>query len=350
MGASDDGLSWYPPRALDLTRPSPGRSTDVRLVVALAAALTFVARSARAQDADLVAISWNAPPECPSDEAVLREIARSKRVTPAAAHTLVLARARVFRDDGGRWHAELEITAGGVHGARALEAETCAAIADATALIVGLALERKTSSEPRIVASPIPPPAPGPPPPAPPRLGTRWQIVVGAATALDVGTMPAPAPGVEATAGMAMTNGRARLRLLLGGTLLPAQTYWTGAANGSAGGRFDLLGAWGRVCGALLSGRFDFGPCIGAELDRMSGVAVGAATPVTAARDWGTALASALVSWTITSSFAAYVHVDAVIPFARPTFFLQGMGVEDDVERPASIAARGALGFEVHFL
>jgi hypothetical protein len=327
------------------------RLANARVAIGLVAALTVAAPSAGAHDAaaEPIALSWSAPPGCPSRDAVLREIARSPRVL-SAAHALVSARARVSLDDRGRWNAELEVSAGVAHNTRMLEAESCEAIAQATALIVELAVERETPNESPVASGTPPPEAPKlPASAAAPRSSASWQLAAGASATLDVGTLPAPAPGIEGAVGTAMTNGRMRLRLLLGGTLLAEQASRITAADGSAGGRFAMLGAWGRVCGAFVLGRFDIGPCVGVEIDRVSGVAVGAATPVAGARAWGAAFASALGSWMVVRGFALLLRVDGVVPFARPMFVLQGSGGDIVVHRPDPIALRGTLGFEVRF-
>ena len=310
--------------------------------------MMVVAASAGAQNAQPIALTWIAPPECPAHDEVLLEITPSLRGSSTSG-TQVSARAQVTRDDRGGWHADLDVTAGAAHSARTLDADSCNAIAQATALIIALVLTRQTPTESIAPARPTPGPAPSLLPEVP-ASRARWQLAMAASAALDVGTLPAPAPGLEVAGGTVMTKARARLRLLLGATLLAAQTSSMATAEGSAGGRFAMLGAWGRVCGALVGGRFDLGPCFGAEMDRVSAVGTGAAIPVAGARTWGAACASVLGAWTVMRGFTLAIRVDGVLPFARPTFVLQGSGGGDVVvHRPAPIAVRSALGLEVNF-
>ena len=175
-------------------------------------------------------------------------------------------------------------------------------------------------------------------------------MVSGTSVTVDRGTLPAPAPGFEAWVGTAMTKGRATVRLLAGGMLLGDQTTLIASNKGIAtGGRFEALGLWGRACGALRVGRFDLGPCLAAEIDRISGVAVGAIIPIKAARSWGAGLASAQATWAITQRVSVALRIDGVLPLARPSFVLEGARADVMVHRPALVAVRGALGLEMRF-
>jgi hypothetical protein len=75
-----------------------------------------------------VSLTWNSPPDCPSREQVLAEVAR---VLAGSHQPRIPATARVdvARTEGGRWQAALSVDARDAHSERNLEAESCEAIA-----------------------------------------------------------------------------------------------------------------------------------------------------------------------------------------------------------------------------
>src|SRR5262249_52655022 len=103
-------------------------------------ALAFRPVHAHAQPGAPVRLEWSAPlAECPSRAAVLARVAAYAR-GGAVARSGVDARAAVSRR-GTRWHVDVRIAAEGVDGARAFDAESCEAVADAVAFAVALAVD-----------------------------------------------------------------------------------------------------------------------------------------------------------------------------------------------------------------
>ena len=93
--------------------------------------LAFSAPTASASELD-----WSAPPECPS----AAEVARAARDLAApGAQPKLTARVEVSEVEAGRWHVHIEDTLGGRSWSRDLEAESCEALANATALILAAA-------------------------------------------------------------------------------------------------------------------------------------------------------------------------------------------------------------------
>jgi hypothetical protein len=86
-----------------------------------------------------IALEWKAPADCPTQDAVLGEVARVLGHVPVGAP--VRSRADVARADNGRWQAQLALATTGAQSQRLLVAESCEAIASATALIVAVAIE-----------------------------------------------------------------------------------------------------------------------------------------------------------------------------------------------------------------
>jgi len=83
-------------------------------------------------------LTWEAPPECPSGDAVRSQVERVVRVRRGRTAPHLIAMARV-EQRGGRWFLRLRTERGGVIGQRQLEAATCAPLVGAATLVLGLA-------------------------------------------------------------------------------------------------------------------------------------------------------------------------------------------------------------------
>ena len=119
-----------------------------------------------------------------------------------------------------------------------------------------------------------------------------------------------PARGGEVSLGIGLGRADWRLRASIGGAYFPAQT--TMLAAGGEGGTFALLSLSLRACGLAALGRFEAGPCLGGQLDRMSASGIGSPTLFDAEQAsgwWGAGLAGAAASWRLSprwrSSLAA---------------------------------------------
>jgi hypothetical protein len=171
------------------------------------------------EPAPAVAIAWQAPKECPDTAYIEREIARLLAGSSPPSSLRLRARADVTREIEG-WRLDLTTTSVHGTGRRTITAETCRALADATALILALAVdpERATtnralessseaaSSAPTDVSTPTstststsPSPSPPTPTPIPPQSPPRPSaFAIGALALADIGTLPSFAPGLGA--------------------------------------------------------------------------------------------------------------------------------------------------------
>lgn len=234
-----------------------------------------------------IALTWEAPLGCPDRAAVLARM--------PAAHRSISVRARSERGANGRWSLHLELE-GGV---RDLEADTCAELADAAALMVALALDG---------AAPAPPPARiAPPPPERVRLGAR--ILSG----VDLGTMPAAA----LTVSLGFTLRYARWR---GEVALAWVASQQAVSSDGVGGAFDAGRVALRGCGVPLMGRVELRGCLGVDVGWISGVGVGVAAPQGGTAPWVAARVGAEAAWRALPWLAAVVQVDGVAVVERPTF------------------------------
>jgi len=302
-------------------------------------------------------LTWQAPLDvCPSREQVLAEVAR---VLGAAhvAQTAATARVEVAHATEGRWLAELSVDARGAHTERRFEAETCDAVASAAALILAIAIEGGVPAPRPAEVAPLPP---GPAPlahaetPAPPHDS---QLVAAAAAVADKATLPSLAGGAEASFGFAYGTSTYRLRFLASASLFSSQVA-TVASHPGQGGSFALVGASARACASLIRGAFDFGPCLGAEVETMSVSGFGRSatpnasfTPQDATAQWLAPLGAALAALNLSRHVAIVARVEALVPLSRPVFRVHLLPPEGDlvVYQPSWLAARAAIGVEVRF-
>src|SRR4051812_38096903 len=95
-------------------------------------------------NADVVELSWSAPPGCPSREAVMAEVTSLAATDATNQHWN--ARAVVTRDADGMWVLRVttvvagDTTASDRENVRELRAATCAEVAHATAVILAVAV------------------------------------------------------------------------------------------------------------------------------------------------------------------------------------------------------------------
>jgi hypothetical protein len=115
-----------------------------RLGCTLAAAalvLPWAPAPASASDAgSLIDLEWIAPDGCPDAATIGREVDRLRADLTSAAHPYLRAHAEVQKEKSGQWRMELRTTSPQGPGHRTVRAESCRALADATALILALAL------------------------------------------------------------------------------------------------------------------------------------------------------------------------------------------------------------------
>ena len=302
-----------------------------------------------------VDLTWTAPAECPSHDAVLDDVARilshsSGTRAPASAQ------AEVARDERGRWHATLRVDARGASSERALEAESCEAIATASALILAIAVEggMPEPAEPPPTAE-SKAPAPGPQPAAPARRLPASHLLVAAAGVVDAGMLPGASYGAEAALGWTYEATGFRVRALGSANWFADQDVKPLAGEG---GRFSPFAGAIRGCASLQRAAFDVGPCLGAEVDVMTGAGNGSGTglpsttytPSTRLGVWESLLGSIAATWNLDTRLAVFVRADAVVPLNPPTFVINFPGVQPThVYNQSLVYVRGALGVEARF-
>jgi hypothetical protein len=304
-------------------------------------------------NAAIADLAWNAPPECPTRDEVLAEVDRvlagsQEARAPAAAHVDVAAMVN------GRWSAVLQINARDGQGERRFEADTCVEIASATALILAVTLENGAPPPAPAVAREEAPAAVSERRAMPEAARTlaparASQVVAAVAGLVDDGTMPGvPATGMEIALGGSLAFSKGHLRALAGLAVYPTQT--TPAASAGESAKVSLLAVSARACALIPRDRFEWGPCLGGEIDSMSASGAGPAQtfqPASAHRVWGAATGGVNAAWNYSRLVAVFARAEGVFSLARTRFVL----APDNsvVHEPARVAGRAAFGIEFRF-
>jgi hypothetical protein len=308
-------------------------------MVAAALAAIFWAQAAAGAGAPVVEpppplplpidLRWDAPPGCPAIVDVRANIARGLPSVPtgvAPMYAAVVVRA----PDGEHWQASLELRGLDWTATRVLKGASCAAIADAAGLVIGLALTSELAARPVVVAA-------APPAPPAPSLSTP---LVALAAAGDTGALPSATGGGALALGWRWTHARAETR----GSVF-ASRGGDVAAFPDTGGRLSLASLAARGC-ALWGWSVSGGPCLLAGIDRLHGagagpIMTGSVTSFAPFLGAGLQGEGRLSRWV-----AAFASVEADFPLVRARFSVENLG---QVHQPAAASFRGAAGLELRF-
>jgi hypothetical protein len=351
-----------------MVQPAAGRfhaGHALRLAGAmLVAAISLVgARIAAAQaEPTARALAWHAPSGCPTEAQVVADVARTLAGSGAEL-TPFVAVVDVRGPTGGRWQASLLFQAGDTRAERQFEAESCEAIASASALVVALWAEGGAGAPSPNATAPAPvepPPAEAPRVPAitaTPRSDSetpgfdpekpRFVLMVNAV--FDRHTMPdAPATGIEVAGGPVWKGRGWRFRALAGLSFFPSAQSSTDF--GRPAGDFWLLDLSTRGCLTFLLDRFELGPCAGAALAVMDGTAMNTGSFQYPTQLWLSLMGGAAIAWRVSQTAAVFARGEVVVPTTRRSWNTpsSGDGVMEGYEIP-SYGGRGALGIELRF-
>jgi hypothetical protein len=290
-------------------------------------------------------LRWDAPAGagCPEVAAVRAAIARglpvasadiapgiAPKIAPKIAPMTASVVVRPLDDD--HWRASLELRGADWTATRALKGASCAAVADAASLVIGLALTSELAARPVVVA-----PAPAPPPPVAPGLSMP---LVGLSLAGESGALPSATMGGALALGWRWTRARAELRA----SLFAPRTASV-AAFPDAGGRLSLASLSLRDC--VLWGRtFSGGPCGAFGVDRIGGTGTGPVMTATVTSYAPFFAAGLRGEWRLSRPVAAFLDLEAAIPLVRARFSVENLGL---VHQAAPVSLRGAAGLELRF-
>jgi hypothetical protein len=291
-------------------------------------------------------LSWQAPPECPSGDWAVAEIARLAGVPGVGARDALEARVAFSGAAGGGWRVRVETRQRGVSGERTLTGESCPALAAATALILAMTLDPEAVREPpRLDEAPAAPVRPrldlasAREPPAPGGRALRTELTAGG-TGI-AGAQPGFGPGLGVGAAVVTPSAWAvELRGLAG-----AARRRSAVNDPGAGGEFRLFTASLRVCrGRTTPVRFDVRVCAGAALDHLRARGFGISAPRSTAGTWLSPTLGIAAAVPLGARLWLRFDVELSAPAGRPAFTLGGVG---EVWRPAPLAARIGAGLVV---
>lgn len=317
---------WHP-------GPPRGRLRVVRrscAAITVGLAIAISGSRASAEESERIAVSYEAHPLCPNEDAFVGEISartsKFRRVPPAEAGRTI--HVRLSEEPGhAMTRGELLLAEGDSESTRVVHDENCSVVVSGLALIAALAIDPEAETGPVDPLVHSPPPAPPPPvaPPAPPRdvappplppRPSRWQLGASLGVAGRAGLVPLTAAvtiaGFVGRESPSLVHPHARIELSAGAPR-------TESAGGPAA---DLQWFGGRVegCG-LLGRRFRAGPCGLVEVgavhargvdvsDAQSTTRVGFAT--------GAGARAMLMAGHVQAGIGAFV----VIPFRRDRFYV----------------------------
>jgi hypothetical protein len=302
-----------------------------------------------------VTLVWDAPEGCPTADEVLDEVDRTL-VEPGGTLIPVTATVRVSAGPGEVWQASLTLDFRGARTERRFRAESCGAIAAATAVIIAIAVEDASEAPLNQTGASSTQDGDKPPPPitAPPAAAERAsQLFVMVNGLVDRDTMPSPpAVGFEVAVGRRWGADRWRLRLVAGADFFPSQPPADVPYIGAVNGTFWLVGVSGRGCLGVAMSRLEIGPCLGAELVAMhasdaGNLNSGLTSLANQTLYWVSLLGSIAASWNVSPPMDVVLRADLVVPTKQRVFGLEG-NVLNAYQVPAR-AFRGALGIEVRF-
>ena len=295
------------------------------------AAIFLVATSSVANaDAELQ-LQWIAPTECPSQAEIAARVLDI--VGPnARPRQVVDAKVSVSRSDAD-WLAEIHLKGS----TRTVQGESCAALGDAVAVIVALAVEHDASpsSAPEYEKKPEKEKRPAESSPS------ANVLFVGVAMGIGAGTLPAADVGPAIVAGW--NAGRFRLGVDLG---LTAKVEGRTAERPSEGATFWLARGGARACYTFLEGAFVVGPCAGIEADRIAANGFGSPQPKNTSAIVPIGFTGVLALIRVSSPLFVRATLDGAVPLDRPSFSVEGTG---PVHRVSAVGLRGAAGLEMHF-
>jgi hypothetical protein len=302
-------------------------------------------------------LAWYAPEGCPTQQAVAGRVEqllgeRSTRVNQAPLDV----RETVALLPDGRFRAELTTLQAGEPRSRVLEAATCSEIAEASAVVMALAIAPEEPTE--AVAMPplaaTQPAAPASTPsaplsdagarPVPPPRGavTTFELTAGAGAVADVGAIAPVAAGVSATLGVR----HGMLSVALRGSFFPDRSS-TLAGQPNEGVRIQLGALGPLVCGEPFELPVELGACVALEVGYLHARGFGPLTHFGRSAAWIAPGAGLVAGYPAHGRLRSVLRADALVPFARTEFVLTNDGVP---HRLPAAAGRLGISLEIAWL
>jgi hypothetical protein len=277
--------------------------------------LVSLASPARRADAADLQIDWNAPPEC-SSAADLK--ARVLDLMGGAVPSNLLAVIEVTRAEHN-YRANVLLRSRTGVGERRLEHARCDVLADTVAVLIVLSIPNQTP------------------------LATQrgFALTLSPQARFLVGSLPSLAAGLG---GSIAVDGLGGFRLeLQAAYYFPQATRFEQTA---LGGSFQLLTFGACVCRLWSIDRVQWGPCLGAQVHRVSAQGLGGATQLPGSTSWWGPSLRLLGSVQLWAALGIQVAVEGMLPVLRPQFIFSDVG---ELHRVSAFAWQASLGPEVRF-
>jgi hypothetical protein len=324
--------------------PARSRMRERRLlVVVFFASGVLAARKARADVP--YSLVYRAPEGCPTDDAFRLDVSSHARDPTAAAGARFDV--GITREDDVFVGDIAVKNAAGETGRRTVRGKTCLEVAQALALITGLAIDLGGHIEggSRPVAPPPPPPRPLPLPPARPRHPPRagLEVALHLAAGLVGGLSSAPRPAGEV--GVSLGSGGRNLFSPWG----RASFVVSGSTLANSVGKADLLLFLGRVEGCpfrLQPGAFVFAVCGGLGIGAVIARAEGVVNPASDTQPWFSLETFVHAEWKVTQRFFLGADGGLSFPMHRNRYYFVP---ESTLYVEPRVAGRGAIGAGVRF-
>ena len=339
------------------------RHSLAAIAAAVVAASLFASR-AHAEDAPRVTLVWRAPAGCPERDAVLVRVEQLLGARETAARGGPLdVREFVTLTAEGRFRAELGTVQAGVERSRSLDAATCSEIAEASAVVIALAVSPEADavepSAPRLAMPPLdssPQDTPGSPAAksGPPQDGattrrSRTRVRRGtlrarldAGFAVDLGAIAPVVPGLSVAG--AARYGR-YVELALRGSFFPEQSSAL-AERPNQGVRLFLAEATPLMCVTPLDLAVELAACGEFALGYLHATGFGTPTHYRRAAWWVAPGVGSSAAYPERSRFRTRLSADLLFPLQRTEFVLTGAGVP---HRLPAVAPRLGLYLELAF-
>jgi hypothetical protein len=323
----------------ELLRHAPGRGLRYVFSAAIALACTIFgsADPAWAEPSETLRFAWAAPEECPSREQVQEEIARLVG-GDLQLHQGGKLEVNALVSHGPLWSAELVTQHAGQTGRRTIEAPSCKAVADATALIVALLID------PDAVAANTQ--APGAEaastPEAPKAPASQVDFLVGVHLQGRVGTLPGADVGTGLGIGLAGPRWRTDLRWTYG-----LRRDHVASLPSGASGRFNIAAGSLTECFNLGRSKLGFGPCALLEMGRVSVDGYGTTAGFSKHALWLALGGGAFLSLAMGQHLHVSMEADVALPMYRPDYVFQD--VPGVVFKAPAVGGRALVELSWHF-
>ncbi len=269
-----------------------------------------------------VALQWEGPDGCPDATTIQITIARLVSGRRLAVAQPLVARVEARLTTEGRWSARMATRISGEDGERIYEAQSCAALADATALILALAIAPEIR-------------------PKEPEALRRWWLSLRPQVVADFRMLPQVGLGL----GLAVAFGTGRLRFEASGYRGFSQRFLAGPRPESGVDLQIRLSGGARACWSPLApSRVDLGVCLGAQVAEVHGEGFGMSVPQEGSGPWVGLLAGAGAGLRLSPVVSLRLDVDAGWSVVRPAFAVNGYGA---VQEGFTVVARTLLGLEL---